>query len=81
MTLAETSGEIQQQRQHAKRQGLHVRNGKADYLRIDAQGAQQRVEEPYRDHQKGCHRKTEVNAVDQRTVTILALPGSERLRN
>src|SRR5207245_2236817 len=76
---ATAHSEVQEQREEAESKGFHVRDGECGDLRFHAQRLEQRLEVPHGDHEEGRHDNTEINAVDQRPVTIFALTGTKGL--
>jgi hypothetical protein len=49
--------------------------------RVNAQAAEERVEEPARHHQDRRHDDAEINAVDERAVAVFAFASAEGLRD
>src|SRR6267378_6438387 len=78
---ASPHGKIKQQRQRAPGHRFGIGDRESDDVRRDARIAKQGIKEPDGRHEERCEGQTEVDAVHERAMAILALPGSKGLRN
>src|SRR6266404_2921529 len=78
---ASPHGEIKQQRQCAPGHRLGIGDRESDDVWRDARITKQGIKEPDGRHEQRCEGQTEVDTVHKRTMSILALPSAEGLRN
>ncbi len=78
---AAADSEIEEERQRPPRQSFRIGNCECDHVGRDVHGAKQRIEIPNGSHQQRRKGQAEIDAVQKRAMTVLALTGAERLRN
>src|SRR5579885_2445530 len=76
---AAADSEIEEQGKESEGQRFHIGNGKGGDGGINMKAAEERAEKPEGHHEQRRHSDGEVDAVDERAVTVFALACSESL--